>query len=132
MAFGPFLNLDNSKWVDWTSMTTSLAGGVSSDPTPLQNSHALTDTANTNAFSQLAGGYPPDGICRTLACHPISFVHNLLLDELNGLFAILVQPNGQGLLDSTTAQPDNRFSAFIHETPREQFALALSFALLEE
>jgi hypothetical protein len=80
----------------------------------------------------LAGGYSPDGICRTLACHPRSSFQNFFFDEPDGLFAIAVQPNGQRLLDFTTAQPDNRFSAFIHGTPREQFALALSFALLEE
>jgi hypothetical protein len=80
----------------------------------------------------LARVYPPDGIGRTLACIPIGFVYNLLLDELNGLFGIAVQPNGQGLLDFNTAQSNKRFTALIHGTPREQFALAVSITLPEE
>jgi len=80
----------------------------------------------------LIRGYPLDGTFSTLASRPQSLIHDFFLDKLVSSLAIAVQPNGQRLLNFTTAQPDNCFRAFIHETPREQFAFDLSFALLEE
>ena len=88
-------------------------------------------TAKTIALPQLAWGYPTGCICRALTCYPHSFVHNLFLDKPDGLFAIVIQPDGQGLLDFDSAQPDNRFGALIHIRTLERLALALPIALLK-